>query len=48
MSDLRSASMNDTIPIQIPQNTTYQAPLDHQQSPVCLSPESINSQGKRF
>jgi hypothetical protein len=44
--DLRSSSMHDLIPNQIPQNTTYQAPFQQLPSPTSLSPESINSQGK--
>jgi len=48
MPDLRSASMNDIIPNQIPANTTYQSTIDQQQSPPSyqLSPGSISSQGK--
>ncbi|UJR09533.1 hypothetical protein I4U23_013770 [Adineta vaga] len=42
--DLRSASMKDTTPLQIPQNTTYQAPFQQLPSPPSLSPESIASQ----
>jgi len=48
MPDLRSASMNDIMPNQIPENTTYQSTIDQQQSPPSyqLSPGSISSQGK--
>lgn len=49
MPDLRSASMNnDMMPNQIPENTTYQAMVEQQQSPPSyqLSPGSISSQGK--
>ncbi|CAF0955720.1 unnamed protein product [Adineta ricciae] len=44
LTDIRSESMKDNIPPQIPQNTTYEAPF--QQIPVSpsLSPESIASQ----
>jgi hypothetical protein len=45
MPDLRLSSIHDTTPQQIPQNTTYDAPIQ-QPSPPSLSPESINSQGK--
>jgi hypothetical protein len=49
MPDLRSSSMNDMLPNQIPQNTTYETPFQQQQpSPPSLSPESINSQGKKI
>lgn len=48
MPDLRSSSMNDMLPNQIPQNTTYETPFPQQPSPPNLSPESINSQGKEF
>ncbi|CAF0975837.1 unnamed protein product [Adineta steineri] len=47
MPDLRSASMsNDIMPNQIPENTTYQATIEQQQSPPSypLSPGSISSQ----
>ncbi|CAF1032120.1 unnamed protein product [Adineta ricciae] len=47
MPDLRSASMNnDMMPNQIPENTTYQAMVEQQQSPPSyqLSPGSISSQ----
>jgi hypothetical protein len=40
--------MNDMLPNQIPQNTTYETPLQLQPSPPSLSPESINSQGKKI
>lgn len=48
MPDLRSASMNDIMPNQIPENTTYQSTVEQQQSPPSyqLSPGSISSQGK--
>lgn len=46
MPDLRSASMNDMLPNQIPQNATYETPFQQQPSPISLSPESITSQGK--
>jgi len=46
MPDLRSSTMHDTTPQQIPQNTTYEAPIQLQPSPPSLSPESITSQGK--
>jgi len=46
MPDLRSASMNDIMPNQIPENTTYQSTIEQQQSPPSyqLSPGSISSQ----
>ena len=46
--DLRSVSMNDMMPTQIPENTTYQSAIDSQPSPASyqLSPGSISSQGK--
>ncbi|CAF1142407.1 unnamed protein product [Rotaria sordida] len=46
MPDLRSASTNDILPNQIPENTTYQTTIDQQQSPSSyqLSPGSISSQ----
>lgn len=47
MPDLRSSTMNDTLPNQIPQNTTYETPFLQQSSPIALSPESITSQGKK-
>jgi hypothetical protein len=39
--------MNDLLPTQIPENTTYQATIEQQQSPPSyqLSPGSISSQG---
>jgi hypothetical protein len=48
MPDLRSSAMNDMMPNQIPENTTYQATIEQQQSPPSyqLSPGSISSQGK--
>ncbi len=48
MPDLRSASMNDIMPNQIPENTTYQSTIEQTQSPPSyqLSPGSISSQGK--
>jgi len=48
MLDLRSSSMNDMLPNQIPQNTTYETPFQQEPSPPNLSPESINSQGKKI
>ena len=47
MPDLRSASMSDILPNQIPENTTYQSTIEPQQSPQSypLSPGSISSQG---
>jgi hypothetical protein len=44
MPDLHSSLMNDMLPNQIPQNTTYQTPFQQEPSPPSLSPESINSQ----
>ena len=48
MPDLRSSSMNDMLPNQIPENTTYQSTIEQQQSQPSyqLSTGSINSQGK--
>ena len=48
MPDLRSSSMNDILPNQIPENTTYQSTIEQQQSPpsLQLSPGSISSQGE--
>jgi hypothetical protein len=49
MPDLRSSSsINDVLPNHIPQNTTYQTPIQQEPSPTALSPESITSQGKIF
>jgi hypothetical protein len=45
MPDLRSSSsINDVLPNHIPQNTTYQTPIQQEPSPTALSPESITSQ----
>lgn len=46
LANLRSSSMNDMMPNQIPENTTYQSTIDLQHSPPSyqLSPGSISSQ----
>ena len=46
--DLRSATISNQLPVPIPQNTTYQTPIDQQQthSPPLLSPESVGSERK--
>lgn len=47
LMNLRSSSMNDMMPSQIPENTTYQSTIDQHHSPPSfqLSPGSISSQG---
>jgi len=48
MPDLRTANRSDSLPNQIPQNTTYETPFQTQPSPTSFSPESVTSQGRRL